>query len=570
MSLRYLILIGGMVILVLSCRQLRKNEPYKIDQFLAADSAMVVTAHPLASEIGVQILKTGGNAVDAAVASQFALAVVYPRAGNIGGGGFMVIRTEDGRTFSLDYRERAPLKAFRDMYLDKEGILIDSLSIYGYLAAGVPGSVAGLLEAWEKYGKIPELSTILEPAITLAREGFFINADEAERLNKYRADFLKYNDHAFPFVKNGSWHAGDRLVQKELANTLSMIRDQGRAGFYRGSTAMAIDSQMRVHGGLITQEDLSDYEAIWRDPVTFNYREYRIISMPPPSSGGIALAQLFGMLERYDLGSMPFQGPESIHLIAEAERRVYADRAKYLGDPDFFSVHSEALKDSVYLLERMRDYNPLKVTPSDMLSEGQVWIQAESYETTHTSVVDPGRMAVSVTTTLNSNYGSKVWIRGGGFFLNNEMDDFSVKPGVANQLGLVGGEANAILPGKRMLSSMSPTIVEKHGKLFMVLGSPGGSTIITSVLQVILHVTEWGMNIREAVEAGRFHHQWLPDSLMYEEARFEAQVLDSLQKKGHALDPEDRIGLVKAILVRPDGLLEGAGDPRSFDDAEGY
>lgn len=545
------------------------DDPYPIEQSLIADNAMVVTAHPLASKVGVEILKMGGNAVDAAVAAQFALAVVYPRAGNIGGGGFMVIRTPDGETAALDYREKAPGKAHRDMYLDEKGQVIDSLSRYGDLAVGVPGTVAGLVEAWKKWGRITDWSLLVKPAITLAQKGFLLHQDEASRLNYYRSDFERFNNHALPFVKENDWEPGAVLRQEVLARTLETIAlDKGYA-FYHGWISEKVDSQMRSNGGWITKTDMENYRAVWRKPIEGLYKSYRVISMPPPSSGGIALVQLLKMIEAYDLKKMGFHSSQSVHLMAEAERRVYADRATHIGDEDFYPVPHKMLIDSVYLAGRMEDFDPNRVTPSDLIREGGP-ILVESFETTHTSIVDPDGMAVSVTTTLNSNYGSKVWVRDAGFFLNNEMDDFSVKPGVANQFGLVGGTANAIQPGKRMLSSMTPSIIEKEGELFMVLGSPGGSTIITSVFQVFLNVAEFGMTLTEAVAAPRFHHQWLPDHLIIEKGGFDSLTINALQDLGHNMDYYEKIGLVKAILITENGKLEGVGDPRSFDHAEGF
>lgn len=568
-SIRTLFSLSVIFLLLLNACQIRNSDPYPIESTQQYEKAAIASAHPLASRIGVDILKLGGNAVDAAVASQFALAVVYPRAGNLGGGGFMLIRTTDGEIVALDYREKAPARAHRDMYLDKQKEVIDSLSRYGILAAGVPGTVAGLLEAWRKYGRIKDLAILVNPAIQLAESGYRLNQDEAERLNYYRKDFLKYNKHDLPFVKEDDWKRGDLLVQKELAKTLSEIVLKEDGGFYRSWVAEKIDSQMRADGGEMTLEDLNAYEALWRDPVSVSYKNYRLHSMSPPSSGGIALAQLVKMVEPYDLQKMKFQSSESIHLMVECERRVFADRASHLGDSDFYEVPDSMLLDSLYLLSRMANFSWDHATPSTSIREGGP-ILVESFETTHTSIIDQDAMAVSVTTTLNSNFGSKVWVKDAGFFLNNEMDDFSVKPGVANQFGLVGGTANAIEGGKRMLSSMTPTIVEKGGKLFMVLGTPGGSTIITSVFQVFLNVVEFGMSMTEAVRAPRFHHQWLPDKIIVEKGKLDSLTLIALRKKGHKLDEYNKIGLVKAVMLKDDGSLEAVGDTRSFDDVEGF
>ena len=553
-----------------ACRQSSGDLPYSVTQSLVSDSAMVVSAHPLASAAGVEILKKGGNAVDAAIAVQFVLAVVYPRAGNIGGGGFMLFRQRDGSLAGLDYREKAPQGASRDMFLDSLGAPVERLSTYGHLACGVPGTVKGLEEAHQKFGSLP-WKDLLESAIKLAAEGFPITQTEADRLNTYREDFLKYNTTKPVFVKNSTWKKGDLLVQKDLAATLKNIRDNGSRGFYEGAVAEKIVAEMKAGGGLITFEDLKSYEAKWRTPLSEKYKNYRVISMPPSSSGGVALLQLMAVSEQFSFDSLPFHQAGTVHLMSEAMRRVYADRAEYLGDSDFYEVPVEKLLDSFYLLERMRDFNARKASPSESVFAGNINVQLESFETTHTSVVDSEGNAVSVTTTLNSNYGNKVMVSGGGFFLNNEMDDFSIKPGEPNQFGLVGKEANAIQPGKRMLSSMTPTIVEKDGRLFMVLGTPGGSTIISSVYQVIMNVVEFGMSLDAAVAAPRFHHQWLPDEIWMEPNTFDSLTIQSLRQMGHQLKEQERIAKVKAILILPDGRLHGVGDPRmGEDDAEGY
>lgn len=528
-----------------------------------AQSAMVVSPHALSTQVGLEVLRDGGNAIDAAIAVQWAMAVVYPRAGNIGGGGLMVIRLADGTIASLDYREKAPKAASRDMYLDDKGQVIEGLSVSGHLAAGVPGTVAGMFEAHKKYGKLP-MNRLLAPAIQLAK-GFSISEGEASRLNGFQADFRKYNEAPNPFFKD-EWKTGDKLRQPELGKTLKRIQQEGPSGFYKGETADYIVAEMRSGNGIITLADLEQYTAKWREPIVGKYHEYRIISMPPPSSGGVALIQMLKMLEPYDLSDMNFQSQQATHLIVETMRRAYADRAKHLGDIDFYDVPVEGLLDEDYLKGRMADFSPEKASPSNQVMAGGFKVM-ESFETEHTSIVDAEGNAVSVTTTLNSNYGSKVWVSGAGFFLNNEMDDFSVKPGVPNQFGLIGAEANAIAPGKRMLSSMTPTIIEKDGKLFMVLGSPGGSTIITSVLEVFLNVVEFGMPVDKAVSSPRFHHQWVPDQIMLEENALSPEARDALIAKGHKLQPVKYLGVVKAIVRLPDGKLQGAGDPRNSDDA---
>lgn len=531
---------------------------------------MVVAEHPLAAMVGKETLLAGGNAVDAAIATQFALAVVYPRAGNIGGGGFMVIRLADGTADALDYREKAPAAASRDMYLDGEGNVLENMSKEGHLAVGVPGTVAGMELAFEKYSKLKDWKKILAPAIRLASEGFAITESEAARLNEYKEKFQEANADAKPFVREAVWKMNDRLVQPDLARTLELIRDKGAAGFYEGETAEEIVTEMKRGGGLITLEDLKNYEAKWRKPIIGQYKNYRIITMPPPSSGGIVLMQILTMLQGFPLGEYGFQSSKSVHVIVEAERRAYADRAKYLGDNDFYPVPVDSLLEPSYSKEKMADFDSTKATSSGTLGP-QVKIGVETFETTHTSIIDQAGNAVSVTTTLNLNYGSKVIVQGAGFFLNDEMDDFSSKPGVPNYFGLIGAEANAIQPGKRMLSSMTPTVVEKDGKLFLVLGAPGGSTIITAVLQTLLGVTDYGMSLDESVWAPRFHHQWLPDVITCENAAIDTTIRKQLWGMGHKLENVDRMALIKAVMVLPDGKLQGVGDNRNPDEhACGY
>ncbi len=554
-----------------ACQDVSVKPPYEVHKTAIADTAMVVSAHPLASKIGIEIMKQGGNAVDAVVAVQFALAVVYPRAGNIGGGGFMVIRKADGTAAALDYREKAPLAADRDMYLDSLGNVIPDKSRVGHLAVGVPGTVAGMLAAQKKFGKLSDYKKMLEPAIRLASEGFKVTKIEADRLNRFREDFLKLNPEPIAFVKDGEWKEGDILVQKDLAHTLELIRDRGRDGFYAGTTANKIVAEMQRGNGIITLEDLAKYQPKWRTPITGFYKNYKIITMPPSSSGGIALMQLLDIIEDYPLAKWGFHSSQAVHLMVEAERRVFADRAEYLGDSDFYSVPTDSLLNKNYLKTRMHNFQFDKATPSDTILAGNFHQLVESFETTHTSVVDPGGNAVAVTTTLNLNYGSKVVVSGAGFLLNDEMDDFSAKPGVPNFFGLIGNEANAIQPQKRMLSSMTPTIVEKDGALFLVLGTPGGSTIITSVLQVFLNVAEFGMNLDEAVNAGRFHHQWLPDDIKYEKNGLDSLTRAKLEAMGYTLKEVNRMGVLKAIQILPNGKLNGVGDRRNPDDhAEGW
>jgi gamma-glutamyltranspeptidase/glutathione hydrolase len=553
-----------------SCNQ-NSTLPYQVEQTETGDSAMVVTAHPLASDVGSAILKQGGNAVDAAIATQFALAVVYPRAGNIGGGGFMVIRLKDGSTDALDYREMAPQSAHRDMYLDESGEIIDSLSTYGGLAVGIPGTVAGMWAAHQKYGFL-DWKKLVQPSIELAENGFQILEAEAERFELYKEIFIRYNGiQKNPFVKKTTWKEGDSLIQPELAATLKKIRDQGKDGFYTGSVAEAISTKVKETGGIITVEDLNRYEPAWRIPLQASYKNYSVISMPPASSGGVALIQMLKMLEPYPISDWGPRSPKTIHVMVEAMRRAYADRAAHLGDSDFYEVPIDKLLDSNYLSNKMANFNMQRATSSDSTKAVPFELQMESFETTHTSVVDLEGNAVSVTTTLNLNFGSKVLVNEAGFFLNDEMDDFSSKPGVPNYFGLVGSEANAIQPGKRMLSSMTPTIFEKDGKLWMVIGTPGGSTIITSVLQVFLNVAEFDMTLNEAISLPRFHHQWLPDEIKHEPESFDSTLLQNLQQMGHKMGEVNKIAKVKAIIVNPDGTLTGVGDPRVHeDDAEGY
>lgn len=542
--------------------------PKSISRGPVAANGMVVSAHPEASRVGADILKAGGNAVDAAIAVQFALAVVLPAAGNIGGGGFMVIRQQDGTSNTLDYREMAPAQASRDMYLDAQGNVIPNLSIQGHLAAGVPGSVDGMEKAHQKYGSLP-WAKLVQPSVDLAAKGFAITEKEARGLNNNQANFLKFNTATCSFIRPTPWKAGDNLVQAELGQTLARIRDNGRAGFYEGETARLLVAEMQQGKGLITAEDLRNYQSKWRQPIVGAYKGYRVISMPPPSSGGIALLQLLRLVEPFNLHKYGHNSVRSVHVLTEAERRVYADRSEYLGDPDFYKVPAKALLDTAYLASRMQDFNAKQATPSARIKPGNLTAY-EHEETTHFSVVDKAGNAVSVTTTLNGGYGNHVVVDGAGFLLNNEMDDFSAKPGVPNMFGLVGTAANAIAPGKRMLSSMTPTILERDGKLFMVVGTPGGSTIITSVFQTILNVLEHDMSMQEAVSAKRFHSQWLPDEIRYEDQALGAKEIKKLKKMGHTLNDTRAIGRVDAILVLPDGKLEGGADPRGDDTATGY
>ncbi|HEX8299938.1 MAG TPA: gamma-glutamyltransferase [Rubricoccaceae bacterium] len=554
-----------------------------------ASRGMVVSAERHASEAGVAAMRAGGNAIDAAVATGFALGVTFPVAGNVGGGGFLVVRFPDGTATTLDFRETAPAAATRDMFLDSTGTFVPARSQIGALAAGVPGSVAGLVEAHARWGRLP-LADVLAPAVALAERGYPLSRDEAARLNAFRTPFSAFPSTARAFVPTSPYAEGDTLRQPDLAAVLLRIRDAGRDGFYTGETARLIAAEMERNGGLITLADLAAYRPVERPPVVGTYRGHRVIAMGPPSSGGIALLQMLASVEPFDVRALGFNSSATVHLTGEAMRRAYADRAEWLGDPDFVRVPVAGLLDSAYVRSRMATFDPARMTPSDTVSAGAP--PHESDQTTHYSVVDADGTAVSVTTTLNGAYGSGLVVGGAGFLLNNEMDDFAAAPGVPNQFGLVGTDANAVAPGKRMLSSMTPTIVEgPDGRLRLVVGSPGGGRIITTVFEAILNVVDHGMTISEAVAAPRIHHQWRPDVLFAERGALARDVSDALRARGWTVAEEaghwsradavlvacdateaavDPSGLARTETLGAGCVLLGGADPRGEDTAVGF
>ncbi len=536
---------------------------YKAVKNVEAKRGAVVSASQFASEVGVSILKQGGNAVDAAIATQLALAVVHPSAGNIGGGGFTIIHLKNGQNISIDYREMAPGKAYRDMYLDSAGNPQMNLSQNSSLASGVPGSVAGIFECM-KYARLP-FKKLIQPAIDLAEKGFVLAPGEASGLNYNKKDFLKMNSVAPVFVKETPWKTGDTLIQKDLAKTLKRIRDFGAKGFYEGETARLIAAQMKRDHGIITEQDLKNYKVKTSNPIVFDYKGNTVVTMPLPSSGGIILEQMLKMSAMKNIGQMKYGTLASVQLMTEVERRAFADRAKFLGDPDFVKVPVKTLVSDEYLTKRMRDYDSAKAGNSKDIIEGKI---KESEETTHFNVLDNDGNAVSVTTTLNGSFGSGIVVEGAGFLLNNEMDDFSVKPGVPNMFGAVGQEANAIAPGKRMLSSMTPTIVLKNNKPWIIVGTPGGTTIPTSVYQTIVDIIDFKMTPQDAVNFPKFHHQWLPDEIFVEKD-FDKNVVEQLKAMGYKVTIRGSIGRTEVIMIEGHTIIAVA-DHRGDDAAVGY
>ncbi len=546
-----------------------KSTDKRIGKLAYGKKGMVVSAHPEASKIGIEILKLGGNAFDATVATEFALAVCFPIAGNLGGGGLLVFREKNGQIGTLDYREKAPALAHKNMYLNEKGEIIPKKSEDGILAVGVPGTVAGMYALHQQFGKL-DWKKIVQPAIDLAKNGLVVTEKEANKFNENQKDFKKFNTHISRFINDKKWKKGDILTQPELAFTLEKIRDNGKKGFYEGEIAALIVEEMKKQKGIITLDDLKNYNATFRRPLLSKYRGKTIITMPPPSAGGLLITQMLQMLQPFDIKKLGFQSEKHIQLLTEVERRAYADRAKYLGDNDFYPVPIDQLLQPKYIQERMKNFTFDKATPSKEIKEGKLLPISE--ETTHYCVIDEEGNAISATTTLNGAYGSKVVVGGAGFFLNNEMDDFSAKPNTPNLYGLIGSETNAIMPNKKMVSSMTPVIVEEKGKILFLVGTPGGSTITTSVLQTVINVIDFEMNMAEAVASPRFHHQYLPDEIQYEETNpnFTEKMIKNLEKKGYFCKKRTPIGRVQGIKILPDGRYEGGADTRGDDTAHGF
>jgi len=565
--LRYLI---PVLLCAVSLCATRAGYPVVQDTGVASTTGLVVSSQSLASDAGAAILQKGGNAADAAVATAFALAVTYPFAGNIGGGGFMIVRDPSGKATTFDYREKAPLKSTQTMYLDAQGKIDRKLTAEGYLAPGVPGTVRGLELAHKRFGKLP-WKEVLNPAVQLAEDGFVMTKNLANDLNRQLSGVMgKYPASVEAYGKpgGGKWAEGDRIVLKDLAKSLRAIADQGADAFYNGWIADRIAEDMKANGGLITKEDLAAYKAVERAPVTGKYRSYEIISMPPPSSGGVGLIEMLNILENFNLKKDGRYAPETLHLIIESMRRAYLDRARYLGDTDFVSVPIAQLTSKEYAKKLAASIDPAKATSSAELGKDIVTVApgAESDETTHFSVIDRNGMAVTNTFTLEGGYGSRVVVKGAGFLLNNEMGDFNKKPGETNLTGDIGTKPNLIEPGKRMLSSMTPAIVTLNGRVVLITGSPGGRTIINTVLSIVLGVTEFGMNGREAVDSPRMHNQWLPDETTFEEGAIPAEVMARLKQMGHNIRMQGKQGDGNSIFVdSAKGVAYGVNDHRSPD-----
>jgi gamma-glutamyltranspeptidase/glutathione hydrolase len=536
---------------------------YEVVKEKAFDHGAVTSAHPLASMVGAAMMQEGGNAFDAAIATQFSLAVVFPGAGNIGGGGFMLARKANGEIIGIDYREAAPSKANRDMYLDEKGNVIPGKSRDGASASGIPGSVAGMIST-HAYAKLP-LAVLIEPAIEFAEFGYVITDREAKGLNSEKANFLKNSSAASAFTQK-EWKAGDTLYQPELAATLKRIQKSGLAGFYEGATADMIVKEMEHSAGIITKEDLKNYKPKFRKPLEFDYKGHHIISFAPPSSGGILIAQMMKMIAPFGIEKMGYNTEASVSLIVEAQRRAYADRAEHMGDPDYWKVPTKTLISDAYAADRMKDYQPGVAGSSKITQAGQVH---ESEQTTHFSVIDAEGNMVAITTTLNDTYGNKTIVAGAGFLLNNEMDDFSVKPGVPNMYGAIGGEANSIQPGKRMLSSMTPTLVTVNNKPYISIGSPGGTTIPNQVYEGLVNIIDHKMTLKEAVDGPRFHHQWIPDVVAVE-ADFPEATVNALKEKGYTVTKRGRFGRMDGVQILPNGKRTAAGDKRGDDSVAGY
>ncbi len=526
--------------------------------------AAVTSAHPLASMVGAAIMQDGGNAFDAAIAVHFALAVVHPSAGNIGGGGFLLARTNKGKLIGLDFREAAPAIASRDMYLDEKGNPITSKSLEGPLASGIPGSVSGMFNA-HIYAKLP-MAQLMEPAIELAQYGFVLTEKEAGSLNSVRDELLKLSSAPSAYTKNTKWEKGDTIFQPELAATLRRIQINGLTGFYEGVTADLIVKEMANGSGIISTTDLKNYQTKKRAPIEFDYKKHHVISFAPPSSGGILIAQMMKMISPYDIASMGYQSPEAVGLMVESQRLAYADRAEHMGDPDFWKVPTRTLISDAYAKQRMQDYTPGVAGNSKNTIAGQA---KESEQTTHYSVIDKEGNMVAITTTLNGSYGNKTVVAGAGFLLNNEMDDFSVKPGVPNMFGALGGEANAIAPGKRMLSSMTPTLVTLNNKAYLTIGSPGGTTIPNQIYEGLINMIDFKMSLKQSIDASRFHHQWIPDQIQVE-ADFPDATIQALKKQGYKVNQRGYFGRMDGIRILPNGKIEAAGDKRGDDSVAGY